>query len=301
MNHKTPCEELGYEVGDRFIVNDGGYGFADNSMIELEHDDRTNVPLFALIEGSCRYNHSNLMQYGAYTKLECVTKLQEEKPINKIGELITDWESLEVGDKAVFEGYNTDCRLWDYTLGCDYTVLCDPVGGIGFPEDETSGCPRSNLKRFNFRLISKASGSTSPSTDTQEGEWIDTRGFTSEQVLAAAEWMSERHGVPIGNLAIYQDDEQTFTDYLCLDSGNVYSWTFDPRELDADYNFKVQVVPTFKTTMSVDSFEIIQNKSEKELQLESEIATLTTQAEQQKQAVAESLKLIEEAKSKLTK
>jgi len=295
---KTPCEELGYKVGDRFITEGDNGNFSAGSVIELDLDDGSTCPMFKLIEGCCDYSQASQGQSGAYAELECINKL-EWKPMNKIRELITDWDSLEVGDKAVFEGYNGLDRTWVYSKGLEYTYKIDADGDVGFIEDESNVCPYLMLNRFNFRLISKASDSTTTSADIQEGEWIDTRGFTSEQVLAAAEWMSERHGVPVDDYV--QSCNTDTIDFLVVNYGEVYVWTFDPvNELD-DYGFKVQVVPTFKITTSVDSFEFIQNKSEKELQLEAEIATLTAQAEQQKQAVAESLKLIEEAKSKLTK
>lgn len=57
----TPCEQLGYKVGDEFIVIVGtpphpGYGRADTAFskgarIRLTHDDGTTIPRFKLLEG----------------------------------------------------------------------------------------------------------------------------------------------------------------------------------------------------------------------------------------------------------
>jgi hypothetical protein len=76
--------------------------------------------------------------------------------MNKVGELITDWESLEVGDRAVFEGYTNGCRVWDYTVGVEYAASIDNTGDIGFIEDCGWTCPDHDFQRFSFRLISKA-------------------------------------------------------------------------------------------------------------------------------------------------
>lgn len=50
----TPCEELGYKVGDKFIVveSDGGYGFTEGSIVVLEEDDGSPCPCFKLLEGA---------------------------------------------------------------------------------------------------------------------------------------------------------------------------------------------------------------------------------------------------------
>lgn len=74
----TPCEELGYKVGDVFVV-DKEYGiftvaFSIGSTIELEMDDGSEIPLFKLLEGECGYEFSQV-GLGAYQPLTHVTKL----------------------------------------------------------------------------------------------------------------------------------------------------------------------------------------------------------------------------------
>lgn len=51
----TPCEELGYKVGDKFEVVDGdASAFSKGSIIKLVKDGGTCYPLFRLVEGSCK-------------------------------------------------------------------------------------------------------------------------------------------------------------------------------------------------------------------------------------------------------
>ena len=57
MNGTTPCGELGYRVGDRFLVV-GDNMFEVGSEVELIKDDRTSSPKFRLVEGRARYARS---------------------------------------------------------------------------------------------------------------------------------------------------------------------------------------------------------------------------------------------------
>ena len=44
----TPCEELGYKVGDKFeVIVAGHYRFPKGSVIKLERDDGSDCPFFA--------------------------------------------------------------------------------------------------------------------------------------------------------------------------------------------------------------------------------------------------------------
>lgn len=76
----TPCEERGWKVGDRFIYRsaEGIRGtFSEWSEIELESDDRSNCPLFGLIEGHCDYDVSYKFESGAFADLDNVVPADE--------------------------------------------------------------------------------------------------------------------------------------------------------------------------------------------------------------------------------
>jgi len=99
----TPCEKLGYKVGDRFIVN-GSNAFTDGSLVELDRDDKTMLPLFKLISGDCGYDLANNDQMCAYCSLEYVQK--EQKPVIQkqfAYELVTDLTTDEIA-KAMIDG-----------------------------------------------------------------------------------------------------------------------------------------------------------------------------------------------------
>jgi len=80
-NIMTPCEKLGYKVGDRFVVNEcvewgGLFIFSEGSVVELFEDDGTNAPKFKLINGECGFNNAD-GEPGAYDGLDNVTKIEE--------------------------------------------------------------------------------------------------------------------------------------------------------------------------------------------------------------------------------
>lgn len=77
----TPCERLGYKVGDRFVAVTASDGttpeFEEGSIVELERDDGSHMPLFKLISGDCPWNNAKGGRSGAFEYLGCVQKLQE--------------------------------------------------------------------------------------------------------------------------------------------------------------------------------------------------------------------------------
>lgn len=77
---KTPCEELGYKVGDKFeviVVNACDKPFSLGSFVELSEDDGSKRPLFKLISGSCNFNNLPNNEKGAYEYLEFVEKIED--------------------------------------------------------------------------------------------------------------------------------------------------------------------------------------------------------------------------------
>ena len=69
----TPCQELGYKAGDKFVALKGSL-FPEGTIVTLHRDDGTSVPLFAG-EGSAYNNcidaEGNELP-GAYEDLDCV-------------------------------------------------------------------------------------------------------------------------------------------------------------------------------------------------------------------------------------
>lgn len=47
----TPCEELGYKVGDKFEAISDGYAYKVGTIVTLDKDDGTDVPYFRDCEG----------------------------------------------------------------------------------------------------------------------------------------------------------------------------------------------------------------------------------------------------------
>ena len=72
----TPCEERGWKIGDRFVAIADNV-FSSGSIVELYEDDGSDIPLFKLVEGECRYNHA--AGPGGYVSLEFVEPIGESQ------------------------------------------------------------------------------------------------------------------------------------------------------------------------------------------------------------------------------
>lgn len=70
----TPCERLGYKMGDKFIVSNNKLkAFSRGTIVELYEDDGSSCPLF---EGETFFGYSVCAGKGvAYAKLKHVTPL----------------------------------------------------------------------------------------------------------------------------------------------------------------------------------------------------------------------------------
>jgi len=79
----TPCEKRGWKVGDRFVAKKGSTTFSHGSLIQLDRDDGTAAPLFALIEGRCEYNNATGRKPGAYEELQNVRPISNN-PFHKL-------------------------------------------------------------------------------------------------------------------------------------------------------------------------------------------------------------------------
>lgn len=82
----TPCEKLGYKVGDRFRAV-GAYCFDEGSIVELFQDDGTDAPLWKLVEGNCKHNNAN--GPGAYDDIEKFVKIHETKAQLRPGDYVS--------------------------------------------------------------------------------------------------------------------------------------------------------------------------------------------------------------------
>lgn len=73
MSKKTPCEKLGYEIGDQFeVMQDDLFGVG--SVVVLDIDDNSDCPLFKLVKGSCSISDNK-----AYCDLDSVRKIDKTR------------------------------------------------------------------------------------------------------------------------------------------------------------------------------------------------------------------------------
>lgn len=97
MTQLTPCQELGYKVGDEFVVLVTDWGFTKSQIIKLYEDDGSNSPLF--IDNNTDYNNADGKE-GAYLSLTKVKKVVKEK---KVFDLKTNPWFIRVNNKEEFE------------------------------------------------------------------------------------------------------------------------------------------------------------------------------------------------------
>lgn len=77
----TPCEELGYKVGDEFVVVRGNGSLLEGDIVYLPEDDGTNCPKFSKKEGRTELDADSLSKTTtAYLPLDWVTKIEEDDP-----------------------------------------------------------------------------------------------------------------------------------------------------------------------------------------------------------------------------
>ena len=73
----TPCEELGYKVGDKFtVIEDDANYFKSGERVYLVKDDDTNIPMFSKIKGNTICKNNGEFTTG-YLRLSEVIKITE--------------------------------------------------------------------------------------------------------------------------------------------------------------------------------------------------------------------------------
>lgn len=101
---KTPCQELGYKVGDKFeIIRENNDGFSVGTIVSLCKDDGTAMPLFS---------GNNHKYFNAYGKEGAFTLLANVKPI-KPKKAKRPWIKWEGGECPVPVGTLIDVKYRD--------------------------------------------------------------------------------------------------------------------------------------------------------------------------------------------
>lgn len=84
MREETPAQQLGFKVGDSFVVvrevGNNGYYFRVGETVTLEKDDGTHCPLF---KWTTRENNQETNYSSYYMNFEKVEKIEQPKSIVK--------------------------------------------------------------------------------------------------------------------------------------------------------------------------------------------------------------------------
>ena len=114
----TPCEQLGYKVGDKFIVLKTTDGFIKGQTVNLYKDDGTSMPLFK--GENTRHNHCNGAQ-GAWLNFDNVKHIKESntKEENKMTEVN---QQKAINKKPKNKTKTQPQLVFTYTNGKRYVV-----------------------------------------------------------------------------------------------------------------------------------------------------------------------------------
>ena len=129
----TPCEKMGYKVGDKFKVLASVEGFIEGQEIELYEDDGTDMPLFS---GENFYHTHVGGSPGAYFLLSEVEKItssisgQEAKT-----NTITRLKAAHAARRAAEAGYQAALQALREELG-DGFMVSEAAEGEPEPEED---------------------------------------------------------------------------------------------------------------------------------------------------------------------
>lgn len=99
----TPCQKLGYNVGDKFVVlidNPKQYSFAKGSIITLYEDDGSDFPLFKSIVGG----------------MELYLPLEEIEKIEDTNKYVRTIYGVEVDVYDVLVAWNVTCPATQHAI-----------------------------------------------------------------------------------------------------------------------------------------------------------------------------------------
>lgn len=253
----TPCEELGYKVGDKFIVVDlvGRYGFTEGSVITLEHDDGSSCPYFKLLEGS----HTERGRVSGYMNLDIVKPYKETE--NKM--------NLKIGDKVKL---NPDSGFNNGSISNPLDTLGSITGTddyLDFLVEWDTGEINSYYKEDLIK---------------QDEEDIKTSFPDYPFKLRNGDKPEIRQWLKDNGVVWCDGDDDLFTH---LDEGNIvinsrsdFGFHSSPVMWENEDAKEIQLEIQPAKVVGYSLVEKVENKSEKELKLEELIGKLSSQLEE---------------------
>lgn len=156
MSKPTPCERLGFKVGDRFVVRDSTI-VSDGSTVKLSEDDGTSIPRFRLLFGeSSRSNGSPRGQprtKGGFMSLDSVTKITDQPQKEECNMTTPIRDNIGARVQAV-----RSCFFGEVPAGTQGTVVAPRDPGVnvvwdnGYSEREGS----ATLDQDRVKVISES-------------------------------------------------------------------------------------------------------------------------------------------------
>jgi hypothetical protein len=122
----TPCEKLGYKVGDKFRCLSGHVGFEIGQIIALYRDDGSYSPLF--FGKNSEYTNCD-GKPGAHLNLDYVEKINQEVNMNKTITLTEEqYAALQSGESITIVPPKPKIAPWEPKGGDWYVKISGDVG-----------------------------------------------------------------------------------------------------------------------------------------------------------------------------
>ena len=199
----TPCEKLGYKVGDKFKVVDGtGAHYAVGSFITLIHDDGSSCPRFNGV-------HAIYESGDSFFPLDFVEKVAKLKPAKQALADAINWNG----------GWNKS-HEWNFSTCNRYGVICfwneKPEMSNVFPFTGWCGGDRLNLVLIdplpNWRqcILSRNEYFTAYpeqlkvdiNNETKHKVDVEMKS-ESEMTINASDWHKNGELPPVGEVCLY--------------------------------------------------------------------------------------------------
>lgn len=257
----TPCEKLGYKVGDKFEVLNGNNGFEKGQVVTLFKDDGSDTPLFKGVNN--RFKHADGAG-GAYMTLESEVKPVSQravKPISKskrqLAQLLIEAGVTQFPEGAIWAAQD---KAWNQYAKCamfyrgadkpevykgdttwrpsgDYSFLLDKVEPIVL-STLIPNWHQTVLSRDEFDQI--VAETVVPSEPDSDG-WIKWNGGecpvesgTSVDIKDAngVEWFAKK-AAPQDS---YSDASECFWTWECSDANRIVAYRLHkPEQADPQY------------------------------------------------------------------
>ena len=208
--HMTPCEKLGYKVGDKFKVVDGtGVHYAVGSFITLIHDDGSSCPRFNGV-------HSIFESGDCFFPIDFVEKVAKLKPAKQaLADAIhqsggwadgAEWCAISSADmKGSFWNAKESWLSRENGIWCGYGYMhgrCFSVDRLPVNHHQTT------LSRDEYFTAYPEQVKVEVNNETEHNVEVEMKS-ESEVTIKVSDWHKNGELPPVGEVCIFDPSGRT--------------------------------------------------------------------------------------------